>query len=291
MAKANEQGGFTRRDVLRGAVGYSALLGAASQAHSLAQPSYIPDFSDPVDSIRAHVKMVGSLAQEDVFSFYRLNIYADMGEGSFLPLFTMNNLLIDKWTPHEGNAYEMRKYEAGFYTEIDSYEPLTSFTNPVTGEELPIVNFRLGPVPRRYTPERFYVMAYDPNPLPLEVIGDRVFLATQSIEARPMPGTGADGPMLYTNSFMTYSASLADMQNSELASAPTHAQLQNKNHFPSWIGMGDRPGGTVARGFGSKVASLDALPDGVLEGFEKYTPEILDTDSWVEFVSEMTESY
>ncbi len=211
--------GISRRDLLRGAAGYSALLGVSSQAHALAQPSFISDFSDPVDAIRAHVKMVGSLAREDVISFYRLNIYADPGSGNYIPLFTMNNLLIDKWTPHENNEYEMRKYEAGFYTAIDSYEPLTSFTNPLTGEELPIVNFRLGPVPRRYTPDRFYVMGYDPAPLPLEVIGDRVFLATQSIESRPAFGAGPEGPMMYTNSFMTYSSTLADMQNAELASA------------------------------------------------------------------------
>lgn len=286
----NDTTGLTRRGLIRGALGYSALLGVSSQASALAQPSFISDYSDPVDAIRAHVKMMGSLAREDVISFYRLNVYADTGEGNYLPLFTMNNLLIDKWTPQGDNQFEMRKYEAGFYTALDSYEPLESFTNPVTGEELPLVNFRLGPVPRRYTPERFYVMAYDPNPLPLEVIGDRVFLATQSIESRPMFGAGPDGPMQYTNSFMTYSSSLADMQNPDLASAPCHAQLQNKNAYAPWMKMGDTPGGTVVRGFGAKVASLDALPKGVLKGYETYTPEILETDSWTEFVSESTEA-
>lgn len=282
----DEGTGLTRRGLLRGALGYSALLGFSGQAAALAQPSFVSDFSDPVDAIRAHVKMVGSLGREDVISFYRLNVYADLGEGNFIPLFTMNNLLIDKWTPHENNEFEMRKYEAGFYTALDSYEALESFTNPITGDELPLENFRLGPVPRRYTPERFFVMAYDPNPLPLEIIGDRVFLPTQSIEARPMRGAGPDAPMLYTNSFMTYSSSLKDMQNPALASAPNHAQLQNKNEYAPWMKMGDTPGGTVVRGFGAKVAGLDALPPGVLKGFETFTPEILDTENWTQFVSE-----
>ena len=286
----HQKDGITRRDVLRGAVGYSALMGFSGQASALAQPSFISDFSDPVDAIRAHVKMVGSLAREDVISFYRLNIYGDMGEGNFVPLYTMNNLLIDKWTPHENNEFEMRKYEAGYYTAMDSYEPITEFSHPLTGEMMPIVNFRLGPVPRRYTPERFYVMGYDPAPLPLEVIGERVFLATQSIESRPAFGAGPEGPMMYTNSFMTYSSTLADMQNPDLASAPNHAQLQNKNAWAPWMKMGDHPGGTVARGFGTKVASLDALPKGALEGYAKFTPEILDTESWVEFMSENSEA-
>jgi hypothetical protein len=282
--------GITRRDLMRGAVGYSALLGFSAQANALAQPSFVTDFSDPVDAIRAHVKLVGSLAEETVISFYRLNIYADTGSGNFIPLFTMNNLLIDKWTPYPGNEFEMRKYEAGYYSPIDSYEPLLVFNNPITGVETPVVNFRLCPVPRRYTPDRFYVMAYDPNPLPLEVIGDRVFLATQSIESSPMPGGGPDAPTLYTNSFMTYSGALADVQNPDMPSVPTHAQLQNKNAYTPWMKMGDTPGGTVVRGYGTKVKSLDNLPAGALEGFQKHVPEILDTDSWTGFVSEMTEA-
>jgi len=281
---------ITRRNVLRGALGYSALLGFSGQASALAQPSFVSDFSDPVDAIRAHVKMVGSLAEETVISFYRLNIYADTGSGNFIPMFTMNNLLIDKWTPHANNEFQMRKYEAGYYSPIDSYEPLLTFKNPITGAETPVVNFRLGPVPRRYTPDRFYVMAYDPNPLPLEVIGDRVFLATQSIESSPMPGGGENAPTMYTNSFMTFSAQLADIQNPDMASVPVHSQLQNKNAYTSWMKMGDTPGGTVVRGYGTKVGSLDNLPAGVLEGFSKHIPEILDTDSWTGFVSEMTEA-
>lgn len=285
--------GLTRRGLLRGALGYSALLGISqhsSQAAALAQPSFVSNYADPVDAIRAHVKIAGSLAEETVFSFYRLNIYADTGHGNFVPLFTMNNLLVDQWTPHPNNEFEMRKYEAGYYTPIDSYEPLLEFKNPITGAVTPVINFRLGPVPRRYTPDRFYVMAYDPNPLPLEIIGDRVFVPTQSIESSPMPGSGPDGPILYTNSFMTYSASLADMQNPDLASAPNHAQLQNKNEYSPWLGMGDTPGGTVVRGFGAKINSLEDLPKGALEGFEKHVPEILDTDSWTTFVSEFIEA-
>jgi hypothetical protein len=227
---------------------------------------------------------VGSLQKERVISFLRLNIYADAEEGNFVPLFTLNNLLIDYWEPQGNDEYQLTKYEAGYYTELDSHTPIESFVNPFTNEHHNTQRFRLGPVPRRYTPEHFYVMAYNPNPLPLEIIGDRVFLATQSIES--FPPRKPSGHTLFINSFMTYSASLADMQNPTIASAPVHAQLQNKNEWAPWMGMGNRPGGTVARGYGSKVSGLDALPAGVLDNFRKYTPEILDTENWKEFVSE-----
>ena len=276
--------GLTRRDILACGAGFAALSTLPASAETATSGPVDIDFSDPVQELRAHVKLVGSLQKEKVISFLRLNIYADTGEGSFVPLYTLNNLLIDYWEPQGNNEFQMTKYEAGYYTELDSYNPIDSYENPITKERHAVESFRLGPVPRRYTPERFYVMAYNPNPLPLEIIGDRVFLATQSIESFQAPGDS--DRMLYVNSFMTYSASLADMQDPSIASAPVHTQLQNKNDWAPWMGMGDRTGGTVARGYGTKIPDLDALPEGVLDGFRKYTPEILDTENWKEFVAE-----
>ena len=73
----------TRRELLIGAAGvalYATLPGVAAAA---AQRSFVPDFADPVEALRAHVKLVGSLAKETIISFYRLNVYADLNEGNF----------------------------------------------------------------------------------------------------------------------------------------------------------------------------------------------------------------
>ncbi len=279
--------GLTRRQALTGAAGlalYSTLPGISMAA---AQRSLVPDFSDPVEALRAHVKLVGSLAKQDVVSFYRLNIYADMHDGNFVPMFTMNNLLIDQWEPKADNTFQMIKYEAGYYSSMDDYTPLTHMKHPLTGESIKIQNFLLGPVPRGYTPDKYIVMGYNPNPLPLEIIAGRVFLATQSIESSP--GFADPTETRYTNSFGTYSATLEDMQNPDLASAPVHAQLQNKSAFLPWMKMGDQPGGTVVRGYGGKVAGVDDLPKGVLEGFQTHLPRILDLKTWKGFVSETIE--
>ncbi len=278
----------SRRSALQGAtaLGGAGLLGlATTPAH--ASTATLPDFTDPRTSLRTHVKMVGSLGKATVFSFMRLNIYADLGEGNFVPFFTMNNILVDYWQPKGDDQHEMRKYEVGFYTRFDSQEPLEEFLNPVTGKTSAIHHFRLGPVPRLYTPSGVIAMGYTPIILPIEVIGERVFLATQSIESRPdMVNPGRTS---YTNSFMTMSASLADIIDPAVLSAPVHVQLQNKNRWAPWMGMEDRPGGTVARGFGGKVASLDALPKTVIEGARRFVPEIFDTANWHDFVFEDSE--
>ncbi len=283
---------ISRRKALQGVAGLGALglaTGAAQSASSAASVAAAagPDFSDPLTVLRTHVKMVGSLGQEVVYSFMRLNIYGDLGQGNFVPFFTMNNILVDWWEPKEDNQHEMRKYEVGFYTKYDSYEPLEQFDNPVTGKRVAIHHFRLGPVPRMYTPDGVIAMGYTPKLLPIELIGDRVFLATESIESRP--DMIHPGETSYTNSFMTMSALLTDIANPAVKSAPVHLQLQNKNRWAPWFGMGDRPGGTVARGFGGKIRDLNALPAPVIAGAKKFVPQIFDTKNWTDFVFEDSE--
>jgi hypothetical protein len=279
---------ISRRAAMQGAAGVAA-LGLAGPRTGTAAAATVPrpDFTDPLTVHRTHVKLVGSLGREVVHSFFRLNIYADLGEGNFIPFFTMNNILVDYWEPKDDEQHEMRKYEVGYYTVFDGHEPLEHFDNPITGQRVPIHHFRLGPVPRIYTPDGVIAMGYTPNLLPLEVIGERVFLATQSIEA--VPDMVHAGQTNYVNSFMTMSALLADVADPSILSAPVHLQLQNKNRWQAWMGMGERPGGTVARGFGTKIRDLDALPPGVKEGARRFVPEIFDTRNWTEFVFEDTE--
>lgn len=281
---------ISRRNILSAAamsgVGFAASAVLGATANGKPTPA-MPNFNDPLTALRTHVKMVGSLGKEPVVSFMRLNIYADLGEGNFIPFFTMNNILVDYWEPKGNDQHEMRKYEVGFYTRYDSQEPLEEFANPVTGKTTAIHHFRLGPVPRLYTPTGVIAMGYTPKLLPIEVIGDRVFLATESIESRP--DMIRPGETSYTNSFMTMSAALQNIVNPAVLSAPVHLQLQNKNRWAPWMGMGDRPGGTVARGFGGKVASLDALPEAVKSGARRFVPQIFETATWSEFVFEDSE--
>lgn len=106
-----------------------------------------------------------------------------LGQSNFAPRYKMNNILVDYWKPKGDDVHEMRKYEVGFYTKFDSREPLERFDNPIMGQRVPIHHVRLGPVPRVYTPDRVIAMGFKRNLLPVEVIGDRAFFATQSIES------------------------------------------------------------------------------------------------------------
>jgi hypothetical protein len=280
---------MTERMSRRAALGAAVIGGAGLAACAQAAPKvHAPwDLTDKVVANRAKVKMQGNIAGGPVYSFMRINIYGDTNTGAYTPMFTMNNMLIDYWTP-EGDSYVMKKYEAGVFTKFESGEVIEQWDNPWTNEKIDIFRFTLGPVTRTYNPDGVEAMALAPQALPLEQIGDRLFYATQSIGTAPNLITPEEFPResvgkeIFLNSFMTFSSLAQDVFNPEVTSAPCHMQLQNKFNWAPWMRMGQRPGGTVARGFGSKVSGLDALPKPVLDAFARITPEILKTETWTD---------
>lgn len=284
----------SRRDSLKHMLAATGAGAAAALASSPAQAAKRKlDLDNPIKALEARIKIMGSLKDETVTSFMRLNVYADPENGNYMPLFTMNNLLIDRWERVAEDHFILTKFEAGYYTEFDSQTPIDTWNNPFTGEEVEIFNFRLGPVIREYMPDEIVAMAYAPNPLPMEVIGGRVFLATQSMGSgqsffpkEEYPIEAGDGPTDFINSFMTWSSEVSDVTNPKVSSAPAHIQIQNRLPWAPWMRMRGRPGGTSLRGFGAKIDGFNDLPKNVVAGFEKYTPEILQPNQWEESVFE-----
>ena len=81
---------------------------------------------------------------------------------------------------------------------------------------------------------------------------------------------------------MTYSASIEDVLNPELSRAKSEIHMQNLVSFNPYLKMGMRDGRTMVRAFGTHIDSLDDIPPEARAGLEKYTPEIFETDDWVE---------
>ena len=198
----------------------------------------------------------------------------------------MNNLIVAYWRPGEDNSFHLKHYEVGYYTRFDTDDPITEWANPYTDETVEIFQFVLGPIARQYKTDTVVAPGLAPLPLTSHVIGDRLFVTTQALTQFPNMMTPEEwpkrssGPMVNWSSLMTFSARVADVVNPDLSSAPAHVQLQNFISWAPWMLMGQRPGGTMARAFGTDIKDFDALPTAVRSGFERYTPEIFATEDW-----------
>jgi len=243
------------------------------------------DLSDPIQSSMIRTKIMGSIAEEETHSYLRFHIYGFLGENS-IPFFSMNNYVVQKWTPQKPGYYELQHYEVGYFTAFDSDTPIETWENPITGETVELENFILGPITRLYTPEGVIAPGLAPQPLNVSVVGDRIFLPAQTIESFPNMFTPEEwptlssGPTLYWDSMYTFSAPLAETLDSKTTTVQTEIHMQNLVSWSPFLEMGQRFGRTMARAYGGDISGFDALDANVRAGFEKYTPEIFETETW-----------
>ncbi len=258
----------------------------AVKLHSTADIQDI--LSDPVKRSELIVKVMGSTKREDTYAFLKFHVYGYDG-GNIIPFFTMNNVIVQKWTPlDEPGHFAMKHYEAAYYSEFDTADPIDTWKNPVTGEVVDIPHFILGPIDREYTPDGVIAPGVAPNALNISVIGNRVFIPTQSTDliynpmSTPEWGEYAGDPDVYWDSMLTYSADIEEVLDSSKARAPAEIHMQNLVSWAPYMKMGMIPGRTMVRAYGTHLDSLDELPPEVRAGIEKHTPMILKTDEWTD---------
>ncbi len=288
----------TRRDFLSnagaGTVGVltASLLGsvqASAATPAKGKPSGKLDLEDPRQRFEATVKMRGSLADGPVHTFVRLHIYGYAHEGNLVPFFSMNNFAVNVWKRLPNGNHAVQVFECGVYTVFDSYDVLTEWTNPFTGELRKVHQFRSGPLNVEFSPEGIKAgpeTTVKPRAMATELIEDSVIATTQSSFQFPSPfqpdefPQESPGKLFYWDSHATHTSPLEAVLDPGVASAPAHIAMTNLVSWSPWLAMSQRAGRTYGRGIGRKVASAQALPAPVLKSVEQYMPQVLDISKW-----------
>jgi hypothetical protein len=283
---------ITRRAALGSAL---ALAGAGSAPLFAAAQTGLPtlDLEDPATRARVRAKITGSTAKETLHGLSTLHLYAYLNDGNVVPLLTMWNYTVTKWEPQSETSYRMNHYESGIYTKFNTDEVLEYWDNPITGERLEVWPFIGGPIKGELGPDGTVTgenATVKPQSQGINIIGDTVFIPTQSSFSFPNPFTPEvwpkefSGSTYYWDSFATHSAKLADVLNPDLSHVPAVQQFQNLVSFHPWFHMGGYQGRSFGRAYGTKLpGGFKSLPEFVQTAVKKQTPEMLDVDNWTEF--------
>jgi hypothetical protein len=253
----------------------------------------VPDIGleDPQARFAAEVKMRGSLADEAVKRFTRLHIWGYGNEGNLVPFFSMNNYSVNVWRRLDNGNHAVQVFESGVYTKFGSYDVITEWDNPFTGERREIHQFRSGPLNVEFGPSGIIAgpeTTVKPQPMQLELMGDSLVAMTQSSFRFPSPfqpdefPKESPGPIYYWDSHSSQMSPLSAVMDPDVASAPSSASLTNFVSWAPWMGMAQRPGRTYGRGVGRKISGIEALPVEVIRSIEEQTPQMLDIENWGE---------
>jgi len=288
---------MNRRGMLQGtALGLAA---AAALPTNAAERRPLPtlDLEDPVTRARVRAKMSGSTREKTVYGLTALHLYAYLHEGNMKPLMTMYNYTVTKWKPASATTFTMKHYESGVYTRFNTMEVLEYWDNPITNERRKVFPFLTGPINGTLGPDGMVTGAeatVKPASMGIQVIGDQVYVPTQSSFSFPNPFNPKEwpkessGPTYFWDSYSTLSARLEEVADPDRDSVRTSQQFQNLVSWHPWLGMGDRPGRTFGRAYGNKLANgFSDVPAPLRAAIEKQTPEMLDIENWKEFRNDM----
>lgn len=245
---------------------------------------------DPVERSRLIAKVMGSTIKEERHAFLKFHVFGFTGDGNIVPFFTMNNYIVQQWSPdEEPGDFLVQHYEVAYYSKFDEEEAIDTFENPLTGEIVETPHFVLGPLSRQYTAERSDNRAtFAPDPLNITMIGSRIYIPTLTTLAFPnrMPpgdwGSYYTGPTTYWDSMLVFSADAEDVFNDKLTHTDAEMHMQNLVSWAPYLKLGQAPGRTMVRAYGQHISGYEALPDNIRKNLEKHTPEIFDIESWTE---------
>lgn len=244
---------------------------------------------NPEARSRLIAKVMGSTEEGERHAFLKFHIFGFAGDGNLIPFFSMNNYVIQKWTPSDGAEFEVQHYEVAYYSKFDSAEPLDEWENPLTGETVKLPHFVLGPVTRAYGPGLGESPAsFAPDPMNITMIGDRVYIPTLTKiqfpnSLRPEEwGPYSNGPITYWDSMLVFSADVEDVFNDDLTHVDAEMHMQNLVSWAPYLKLGQSPGRTMVRAYGQHISGYDALPEDIRANLEKYTPEIFDLEAWTD---------
>jgi hypothetical protein len=256
----------------------AGLLGSALAAPALARNGGL-DPANKADALAIYRRMRLCGDQRTFFWWMSGTRYAQV-ENKLTPMFDIEICSIMRVRETGPDAFTLTQLEMVFNRPVGGGPLLDRWTNPMTGDELTPVYRPVGPVNVPYTVDGSSPPAELPGarialtrpPKRITINGDDVLLRDDS-QAEVTQNDGIGKPYR-VNDFAEYHASLRAVQNRREPWVPTTVAFTAVTGWQRWWKMADRPGGSVARAMGRKVARWEEMPAFTRDAVAKLYPTI-----------------
>lgn len=262
-----------RRGLMGGALGAAIGLGWMDGEAS-SSPS-TPD----IDEITLYRKL--HLRTDDGLVFWWLQGPKIGQVGATLtPLYTSMVGTLQRVRHLDGGEFEVTQMEMILFFDVRGEAPLDRWTNPYTGEVIPLRFAPVGPTRTRYRADNSRVLPTQIGGTPLEatatihppiIVGDDVFQRDESVARVFTPGRTQP---FEVNDIAVYHGSLANLSDPSVTMGEATVFFAEVTGWQRWMRMGDRPGSLTSRLAGRKVQRYEQLPARWRERLAQLAPEI-----------------
>ena len=257
-----------------------------------ASPKRAPiDFNDPVQSLRAFVKLMGNLDPTvESPGWFGGTVFGDTRRDRPLkPLMGIEGFGVLRAEAQSDNSYRVFNRELAFYTDLKTGEYLDTWVNPYTKEECevkPIHNMTVNA--NMIVSEKFGTaieMDFDGNlmevPLPLgwQNFDDKLFSTFEVHTAFPnelKPDVWpreSSGPVIRIAEIFQRVANLAELENPDVTTADYSGCWTRVGPWLPWMRQGQADVNLLFRTFMTKLNSPDQLSPRFKAHIEERLPE------------------
>ena len=236
------------------------------------------DLNNKRDLLTAIAKLRGATDERLVIGYVVGARYA-VPEHRMIPMMGILAATFSQYRRISDEAFEARALEIGYFTDLNTGKLLEKWKNPVTGTTVDVPLTRMGPSRIILTADGLTVPRLSGEAAGLQlkhifqppvIVGDNVWVTEQiNIDGPPGPR-----PFVY-NELSTFHGRKSELDDPARATVPTQVQYQSLITYRPWMGFGDTPGHTVARGAGMRAASIAELPPYFLELTRRLHPDVL----------------
>jgi hypothetical protein len=284
--------GVDRRSAL--ALSVAAAAAASLPAHARTRAARGLNFADPVDHLRAYIKMSASEESgAETCLVYEGVTYGILPGLKMQPLYGMLGFSPVRTFAQPGGAWRILAREAAVFTDLASGKVLETWRNPYLDDEaVPVWHLRTGPInfpidPRKpistggwklLRPSEHGTAAFF---LPMSVRDDHLVLAVDAQVDRKNPlqpevwKRESSGPRLAYSEHNTWRAKLSEIVDPDVPSPRIFASWHTNKEWRPWMLMGQRPGSIYNHLVAYKVRSVAEAPRVLLDWYERNAPEFL----------------
>lgn len=284
---------MNRRKFFWGAGLSAASLSAASlglQACQPATPSLLDLKSLSEDeAFKAYIKTIGSLETSDVYIWFRGILWGAIPGQLPFRLCGFQGLARHRWTAESSTKFRQKSFDVGFFSDIETGQPIDSLMNPITQERVETFHFKYGGFEQTHDLAEF---AEKSAKLDWRAAGNHAVLTETGIGQVESKFTPQDwpketsGPINFYGGETSHVVSLKTLSDPNIPSVKYDMFWSQFAPWEPWLLMEGRPGFCQWRATGTKLDSHSDAPKEVLDFVTKHQPNYFDeTDPWDGYVS------
>lgn len=255
----------------RGSLG----LMAASTGMLLAPSATARITSPGKNDLLTYLRIRGRLDGKPVYYPYRGTIFGKVFGQAAVAVFDVEGFSLSRITPLGDGRYRLDTAEAGYFLDRLTGMPLTTWVNPMNGVETTVKHYRSfsqiaisdGKIERILGASPSAQMEVSASMADQTRLSGKVWVHEDIIAKFPNKPQASFvdpreyvGPTLEATSLATWSADAADLADRGRAFVPAMLSYQTLGSWRPFMRMGSTPGLISWRMFGTKEASIDAVP-------------------------------